>query len=45
MTTDLRELKATIEDALDHYLPAQSPIAEELVDAMRYATLSGGKRL
>ena len=45
MPTDLRELKATIEDALDHYLPAQSPIAEELVDAMRYATLSGGKRL
>jgi len=45
MTTELRELKTTIEDALDHYLPAQSPIAQELVDAMRYATLSGGKRL
>ena len=45
MTTDLRELKATIEDALDHYLPADSPIAQRLVDAMRYATLSGGKRL
>ena len=45
MTTDLRELKATVEDALDHYLPAQSPIAPALIDAMRYATLSGGKRL
>jgi geranylgeranyl pyrophosphate synthase len=45
MTTDPRELKATIEDALDHYLPAQSPLAPELVEAMRYATLSGGKRL
>lgn len=45
MTTDLRELKATVEDALDHYLPAHSPLAQPLVDAMRYATLSGGKRL
>jgi farnesyl diphosphate synthase len=45
MTTDLRGLKATIEDALDHHLPAHSPIAPELVEAMRYATLSGGKRL
>jgi geranylgeranyl pyrophosphate synthase len=45
MTTDLRELKAAVEDALDHYLPAQSPIAQPLVEAMRYATLSGGKRL
>jgi geranylgeranyl pyrophosphate synthase len=45
MKTDLRELKRTVEDALDHYLPAQSPIAQELVEAMRYATLSGGKRL
>lgn len=45
MTTDLRTLKATIEDALNHHLPHQSPIAQPLVDAMRYATLSGGKRL
>ena len=45
MTTDLRELKATIEDALDHHLPRQSAIAPDLVEAMRYATLSGGKRL
>jgi geranylgeranyl pyrophosphate synthase len=45
MTPDLRGLKATIEDALDHHLPAQSPIAPDLVEAMRYATLSGGKRL
>ena len=45
MTTDLRDLKATVEDALDHHLPSESPIAQALVDAMRYATLSGGKRL
>jgi len=45
MTTDPRELKATIEDALDHYLPAQSRLAPDLIEAMRYATLSGGKRL
>ena len=45
MTTDLRELKATIEDALDHHLPANSLLAPELIEAMRYATLSGGKRL
>ncbi len=45
MTTDTRELKATIEDALDHYLPTQSSLAPRLVEAMRYATLSGGKRL
>lgn len=45
MTTDARELKATVEDALDHYLPAHSDLAPQLVEAMRYATLSGGKRL
>ncbi len=45
MTTDLRELKSIVEDALDHHLPKQSAIAPELVEAMRYATLSGGKRL
>ena len=45
MTTDLRTLKATIEDALDHHLPSESNLAQPLVDAMRYATLSGGKRL
>ncbi|HEX7037792.1 MAG TPA: farnesyl diphosphate synthase [Pseudomonadales bacterium] len=45
MTIELRELKATIEDALDHYLPGDSALAPELVEAMRYATLSGGKRL
>jgi geranylgeranyl pyrophosphate synthase len=45
MTTDLRELKAIVEDALDHHLPVQSAIAQDLVEAMRYATLSGGKRM
>jgi geranylgeranyl pyrophosphate synthase len=43
--TELRQLRATIEDALNHYLPTQSPIAQSLLDAMRYATLGGGKRI
>jgi len=45
MTPDLRSLKSTIEDALQHYLPSTSEHAQILVDAMRYATLSGGKRI
>ena len=38
-------LKATVEDALGHHLPTQSDTAQVLLDAMRYATLSGGKRI
>ena len=38
-------LKATIEDALTHHLPVSSEHAQVLTDAMRYATLSGGKRI
>jgi geranylgeranyl diphosphate synthase type II len=45
MTPDLRSLKSTIEDALLLYLPGNSEIADVLVDAMRYASLSGGKRI
>ena len=45
MTPDLDELKKVIEAALARHLPDTSPIAPELVDAMRYATLTGGKRL
>ena len=36
--------KARLEQALDHYLPAQSA-ASRLSQAMRYAALSGGKRI
>ena len=45
MTPDLDALKQAIETALARALPQQSPIAPELVAAMRYATLTGGKRL
>lgn len=45
MTPELRSLKATIEDALSHHLPVNSDIAQTLIDAMRYASLSGGKRI
>ena len=45
MTPDLRATKDTVEDALVHYLPVNSEIAQVLVDAMRYASLSGGKRI
>ena len=36
--------KARLEQALDHYLPAHSA-ASRLSHAMRYAALSGGKRI
>ena len=45
MTPDLDALKQAIEAALARALPQHSPIAPELVAAMRYATLTGGKRL
>jgi geranylgeranyl diphosphate synthase type II len=45
MTTDLRSLKASIEDAINHHLPVSSDIAQVLVDAMRYSSMSGGKRI
>jgi len=45
MTPELKVLRATIEDALNHHLPTTSPIAQPVLDAMRYATLGGGKRI
>lgn len=45
MTPELQSLKSTIEDALQHYLPANSQISPVLVDAMRYAGMGGGKRI
>ncbi|MEJ2090129.1 MAG: polyprenyl synthetase family protein, partial [Gammaproteobacteria bacterium] len=41
----LQSLNATIEDAVSPYLPVNSDIAPVMVDAMRYASLSGGKRI
>ncbi len=38
-------LRQDIEHQLDLYLPAQSAIAQPVVDAMRYAVLGGGKRI
>ncbi len=45
MTPEIQSLKSTIEDALQHHLPSNSDIAQVLLDAMRYASLSGGKRI
>ena len=45
MTAEPGAVKAAIEDALTGFLPSRSPIAQPLVDAMRYAALGGGKRL
>ena len=45
MRLDLDGLKTSIEQALADYLPQHSDIAPELVEAMRYAVLGGGKRL
>jgi geranylgeranyl diphosphate synthase type II len=45
MTPELQGLRATIEDALNHHLPNSSAIAQPVLDAMRYATLGGGKRI
>ena len=45
MSPELLGFKSAVEDALRHYLPSRSPIAQSLVDAMRHAALGGGKRL
>lgn len=45
MTPEIKSLKDTIEDALRHHLPVNSDNSQVLVDAMRYAALSGGKRI
>ncbi len=45
MSNDLETLKASIDQALAQRLPDTSVIAQPVVDAMRYGTLGGGKRL
>ena len=45
MTAEPDAVRAAIEEALAGFLPSRSPIAQRLVDAMRYAALGGGKRL
>ena len=45
MQAELLGFKSAVEDALRRRLPSGSPIAPSLVDAMRHATLGGGKRL
>ena len=45
MTAEPDAVRAAIEEALHGVLPSRSPIAQPLVDAMRYAALGGGKRL
>ena len=45
MTAEPDAVRAAIEDALTGLLPSRSPIAQPLVDAMRYAALGSGKRL
>ncbi|MYG11935.1 MAG: polyprenyl synthetase family protein [Gammaproteobacteria bacterium] len=45
MTAEADAVRAAIEEALTGFLPSRSPIAQPLVDAMRYAALGGGKRL
>ena len=45
MTAEPDAVRAAIEEALTGFLPNRSPIAQPLVDAMRYAALGGGKRL
>ena len=44
MSAELDGLQAAIEDALLRFLPQRSPIAQALLEAMRYAALGGGKR-
>ena len=41
----LTAIIAAIEERLEYLLPTKSEHSQELVDAMRYATLGGGKRL
>ena len=45
MTPEPDAVRAAVEEALNGFLPSRSPIAQPLVDAMRYAASGGGKRL
>ena len=41
----MRSVLDRVEDALGHYLPAETAVPEKLHEAMRYAVLGGGKRV
>ena len=43
--SDLRQLRQSIDEKLASILPKESPIAEPMLEAMRYAVLGGGKRI
>ena len=45
MRLELADLVREINRSLGEYLPAASPIAQPMIDAMRHAVLGGGKRL
>ncbi len=45
MTPEPDAVRVAVEEALNGVLPSRSPIAQPLVDAMRYAASGGGKRL
>jgi geranylgeranyl diphosphate synthase type II len=42
---DLKQLQRSIDTKLASILPKDSPIAEPMLEAMRYAVLGGGKRI
>ena len=44
-TSELDRLKIQFEEALDAHLPTTSELAPDLIDALRYSALGGGKRL
>ena len=41
----MRSVLDRVEDALGHYLPADTVVPAQLHEAMRYAVLGGGKRV
>lgn len=40
-----RAVLERVEAALEHYLPSEKTVPEQLHEAMRYAVLGGGKRV
>ena len=45
LDSDLKLLRRSIDAKLASILPKESPIAEPMLEAMRYAVLGGGKRI
>ena len=45
LDSDLKLLRTSIDTKLESILPKDSPIAEPMLEAMRYAVLGGGKRI